>query len=327
VGKYEVTFAQWDACRADGGCAGHQPDDRGWGRDRRPVIGVSWRDATAYVAWLAAKTGKPYRLLSEAEWEYAARAGTTTAQYWGRHRDGACMFANVYDRAAAPPGTSSGDAYRCDDGHARTAPVGTFFVNRFGLHDMLGNVWEWVADCWSADHTGAARDGAARGGEDCGRRVLRGGSWHDKVSAVRSAVRHPGDADERDPAVGFRVVRALDDEFGGLVPRRDDSAGTVIVHRGVRLRAAAPSFRRVVAPSVLRAAPPSFLRTAPPSFRHVVAPSFLRPVPPAFRRDVVVRDPPRARSRSARRKDYRRRRPGLGFHRNMRRRWRRLYRR
>jgi formylglycine-generating enzyme required for sulfatase activity len=131
VGKFEVTFAEWDACVAQGGCS-HRPDDRGWGRGRQPVMNVSWDDAQRYVAWLSRKTGKSYRLLREAEWEYAAQAGS------GRE-------------AAAAPGANqancSGYGSRWDG--RQTAPVGSFAANAFGLHDMLGNVWEWTADCWN----------------------------------------------------------------------------------------------------------------------------------------------------------------------------------
>jgi formylglycine-generating enzyme required for sulfatase activity len=241
VGKYEVTFAEWDACRADGGCNGHLPDDRGWGRGRRPVIGVSWADAAAYAKWLRRKTGKSYRLPSEAEWEYAARAGTSTPQFWGRHRDGACMFANVHDLAGKRLSSFPEGPYRCDDGHARTAPVGRFSVNRFGLHDMMGNVWEWVLDCWRPD-----RAGDAPTDDRCRRRVLRGGSWRSAPDTIRSAARHSGAIDSRDEAVGFRVIRALEDEFGGLRPGHDDRPGTVIVRDHRRPRFIAPPARNVV---------------------------------------------------------------------------------
>ena len=179
VGVYEVTFAEWDACVSDGGCGGYHPDDQGWGRGRRPVINVSWDDAKAYASWLSRETGESYRLLSEAEWEYAARAGTATARYWGESASGQRGYANGADRTAKRH-QSGWTVVDCDDGHYRTAPVGSFRPNRFGLHDVLGNVWEWVEDCWHDSYAGAPRDGHAWLGDDggdCSRRVLRGGSW------------------------------------------------------------------------------------------------------------------------------------------------------
>ena len=176
VGKHEVTFAEWDACVVAGGCGGgHRPYDRGWGRGRRPVINVSWDDAKAYVLWLNRKTGKQYRLPSEAEWEYAARAGTTTRYSWGddigRNRANCANCGSRWD-------------------NEQTAPTGSFRANVFGLHDVHGNVWEWVEDCWSGDYPGAPSDGRAWTGGDCGNRVLRGGSWdfNDRGSSdLRSA--------------------------------------------------------------------------------------------------------------------------------------------
>ena len=188
VGKFEVTFAEWDACVAQGGCS-HQPDDRG--RGRQPV-NVSWYDAQDYVAWLSRKTGKAYRLLSEAEWEYAAQAGT------GRE-------------AKVTPGAGEANCDGCGsrwDGK-QTAPVGSFAANAFGLHDMLGNVWEWTADCWNATHAGAPADGSARQDGDCSRRVLRGGSWFDNPVDSRSAGRFRNSSDYRSAVEGFRVARTL----------------------------------------------------------------------------------------------------------------------
>ena len=195
VGKYEVTFREWDACVTAGGC-NHRPGDEGWGRGRRPTINVSWHDSQEYVRWLSRRTGKPYRLLSEAEWEYAARAGTMTRYYWdddiGRNR------ANC-----------DGCGSRWDDD--RTAPVGSFAPNDFGLHDMLGNVWEWVEDCWRPNYSGAPSDGSAWvSGEGCGQRILRGGSWYDTRKYVRVAFRSlpMSVSDGREGNVyGFRVAR------------------------------------------------------------------------------------------------------------------------
>ena len=187
VGKYEVTFAQWDACVADGGCGGHRPDNAGWGRGRRPVIDVSWDDAKAYVRWLSGKSGQAYRLLSEAEWEYAARAGTTTAYNTGS--------------------SISKDRARYRSG--RTARVGSYAPNAFGLHDVHGNVWEGVEDCWNSRYSGAPVDGSAWLRGDCGLPVVRGGSWGDYPGSIRSAYRGRNATDYRSGSFGFRVARTL----------------------------------------------------------------------------------------------------------------------
>ena len=194
VGKYEVTFDEWDACVADGGCSGYRPKELGgWGRGRRPVVRVSWNNAQAYVLWVSKKTGKPYRLLSEAEWEYAARAGSETAYSWG----------NEIGRNRA----------NCDGcgGRRQTAPVGSFAANAFGLHDVHGNVWEWVQDCWNETYAGAPADGSAWEQEDCNSRVWRGGGWtdHPLTNRLRSAQRSARRAGYRDNHLGFRVARSV----------------------------------------------------------------------------------------------------------------------
>ena len=194
VGKYEVTFAEWDACVADGGCRGRRPADRGWGRARRPVINVSWNDAKTYVRWLSNKTGQEYRLLSEAEWEYVARAGTTSRYSWG-------------DDIGRNRANCDGCGSRWDD--KQTAPAGSFAPNVFGLHDAHGNVYEWVEDCWNASYAGAPPDGSAWTGGDCGLRVLRGGSWDSEPRYLRSAYRNRDWAGVRDYFSGFRVARTL----------------------------------------------------------------------------------------------------------------------
>ena len=172
VGVREVTFAEWNACASSGGCGGYRPDDEGWGRGNRPVINVSWKDAQAYVDWLSRKTGAEYRLLSEAEWEYAARAGTTTRYHWG---DGV--------------GRNRANCDTCGDSWGVTAPVGSFAANGWGLHDVHGNVWEWVEDCWNGDYTGAPSDGSAWESGNCDARVLRGGSWSSGPRILRDAYR------------------------------------------------------------------------------------------------------------------------------------------
>ena len=194
MGRYEVTFAEWDACRRAGGCS-HAPGDEGWGRGSRPVIHVSWKDAKEYVDWLSEKTGRTYRLLSESEWEYAVRADTDTPYYWG-----------------AEAGSGRANCGGCEGrgGGAKTAPAGSFPPNGFGLFDMSGNVWEWVEDCGHRDYTGAPSDGSAwlKPG-DCRLRMLRGGAWDDAAARVRSAIRYWEFADTRRDVIGFRVARVL----------------------------------------------------------------------------------------------------------------------
>ena len=206
VGVYEVTFGEWDACVSDGRCGGYRPGDRGW---NRPVVYVSWDDAQAYVEWLSGKTGEAYRLLSEAEWEYMARAGTTTARYWGESELWQCRYANGRDRTAAK-WHSGWTAVDCDDGHYGTAPVGSYEANGFGLHDVLGNVQEWVEDCWNDRYHGAPSDGRAWTSGECSRRVLRGGSWWDGGPRyLRSADRYRDTPSGRYGDLGFRVARTL----------------------------------------------------------------------------------------------------------------------
>ena len=195
VGVYEVTFAQWDMCRRDGGCS-HAPKDSGWGRGSRPVMNVSWHDAKEYVRWLSRKTGKGYRLLSEAEWEYVARAGTKTRYWWG-------------DEVGHGQANCDGCGSQWDDD--RTAPVGSFAANAFGLYDVHGNVWEWVEDCWHGGYAGAPSDGSAwTAGGNCEYRVLRGGSWYNGTTFLRFAHRYRYTAGYQNYNLGFRVTRILD---------------------------------------------------------------------------------------------------------------------
>ena len=198
VGVYEVTFGEWDACVSGGGCGGYRPDDRGWGRDRRPVINVSWEDARAYVGWLSQETDQSYRLLSEAEWEYVARAGTTTPFHFGQ----------TIHPSQANYDESDGAYYDESDGE-RTVPVGSFQPNAFGLYDVHGNVWEWVQDCWNESYAGAPSDGRAWEAGDCSGRVLRGGSWYYIPRSLRSANRSWYTADYRFFNYGFRIARPL----------------------------------------------------------------------------------------------------------------------
>jgi formylglycine-generating enzyme required for sulfatase activity len=200
VSKFEITFDEWDACVADGGCGGYRPDDEGWGRGKRPVIYMSWEDGKAYANWLGHKTGQSYRLLSEAEWEYAARAGTTTPF---SHGDALSPNAANYDGSADGSGPS-------DSNRQTTMPVGSFPANGFGLHDMHGNVSEWVEDCWQDDYAPRTpTDGSAWIEGNCNGRVVRGGSWEDSQVELRSAARTGGAKEDRFYTDGLRIARGL----------------------------------------------------------------------------------------------------------------------
>ncbi|MEK7232051.1 MAG: formylglycine-generating enzyme family protein [Pseudomonadota bacterium] len=178
--------------------------------DSHPVACVSWDDASAYVQWLSQKTGRHYRLLSEAEWEYAARAGTTSARFWGDAGNMSCGYANGADLTAEAqvPGASNWAVANCSDRYAYTAPVGSYRANAFGLHDMLGNVWEWTQDCWNANYSGAPADGSAWAAGDCFLRVVRGGSWEDAPLGLRAAYRVGSPTVIRVYIRGFRVARS-----------------------------------------------------------------------------------------------------------------------
>ena len=196
LSKYEVTFAEWDACVAAGGCNGYRPDDPGFHRgtvhDRSPVVNVSWDDVQAYVIWLSEETGQTYRLPSEAEWEFAARAGTTTVFAWGNEEG---------------VGRANCEDDFCGEDWRNTAPVGSFPLNAFGLHDMHGNVREWVEDCWNDSYEGAPLDGSAWLSGECTRSVTRGGSWDLSPSYMRSAHRFGTSSGLRRDEIGFRVAR------------------------------------------------------------------------------------------------------------------------
>ena len=193
LSKHEVTFKHWDICVESGGC--RWVEDEGWGRDDRPVIHVTWEDAQGYADWLSEETGEPFRLPSEAEWEYAARAGTEAMYSWGNERGS---------------GLANCDGCRCAHCGNRTSPVGSFPQNAFGLHDMHGNVWEWVADCGNDSYRGAPSDGSAWLRGNCDRRVMRGGSWISVPNWVRSAARIMyAPENSRFSDDGFRVARTL----------------------------------------------------------------------------------------------------------------------
>ena len=200
VGKFEVTWSEWGACVADGGCNSSGPEgaggDNGWGKGNRPVIEVDWNDAKAYVRWLSRKTGEDYRLLSEAEWEYAARAGSTGKYSWGNN-----------DPSCSKGATNSANYSACSSD--RTESVGFSSANAFGLHDLHGNVWEWTEDCWNGSHSGAPSNGSAWLSGECDLRVLRGGSWDNDPVRLRSADRGRLSATFRLNNIGFRIARDL----------------------------------------------------------------------------------------------------------------------
>lgn len=194
VGRYDVTFEEWDACVADGACSGYHPKDYKWGRGRRPVVDVSWDDAQEYVAWLSRKTGKHYRLLSEAEFEYVARAGTTTTFWWGDD-----------------VGSGHANCSVCGSEWAgiKTAPVGSFKPNAFGVYDTAGNVTEWVEDRWNPTYVGAPTDGSAWETGDQRRRVLRSGSWYNDGGDQHASFRNADSPRVRNSKIGFRVAATL----------------------------------------------------------------------------------------------------------------------
>jgi formylglycine-generating enzyme required for sulfatase activity len=192
IGRREVTFAEWDQC-ADAGVCKNRPDDHGWGRGEQPVINVSWDDTKQFLAWLSQKTGKKYRLPTEAEWEYAARAGTKTPFWWGR--DVGVGRAECSNCLNPPP--------------QKMATAGSFRPNGFGLYDTSGNAAEWVEDCWNDNYRNAPKDASAWTSGDCRLRVLRGGNFTSPANAVRSAARFRYDVDVRYYANGFRVLREM----------------------------------------------------------------------------------------------------------------------
>lgn len=187
VGKVTVTFVEWDACVDDHGCEGYRTPSMG------PVDQVSWEDANAYLAWLSRKTGKPYRLLSEAEFEYAARAGNEAAFPWGDEL-----------------GKNNANCSDCGSAFDNRLPTmgGSFAANAFGLYDMAGNIYQWVQDCYHEDYNGAPTDGSAWTSGDCGARVIRGGAWYNAPQGLRSGGRVKF-ASARSIAVGFRAARTL----------------------------------------------------------------------------------------------------------------------
>lgn len=207
LGKFEVTFDEWDACVRDGKC--RAADDAGFGRGKRPVINVSWHEALGYTKWLSKKTGRKYRLPTEAEWEYSARAGAGPTRYFDLKPAQVCDYGNVYDQTAKAELDYEWEHLPCKDGFASSAPVGSFKPNAFGVYDMLGNVWEWGEDCAQGRWRGAPADASAWPGGDCSERAYRGGSWLNQAPYYL----HPSDrykfAGTRHSDLGFRVARDL----------------------------------------------------------------------------------------------------------------------
>ena len=192
VGKFAVTFDEWDACVADGGCNGYRPSDENWGRGRRPAVNVSWDDAQTYLSWLNRKTGRDFHLLSEAQREYVTRAGTTTPFWWGSSIS--TSQANYRSNSRFP---------------FRTAPVNSFQPNPWGLFQVHGNVYEWTQDCWNESYSGAPTDGSAWTDGNCTSRVVRGGAWSSDPKFLRSAFRNVYVRVNRNPRYGFRIARHL----------------------------------------------------------------------------------------------------------------------
>ena len=189
LSRHEVTFTQWDVCVEYGPC--EWSGDEGWGRGNRPVIYVSWHEAQDFVSWLSRVTGEPYRLPSEAEWEYAARAGTETAYYWGNR-------------------IGRGNANTQRFNVSGTTTVGAFSPNSFGLYDMVGNIREWVQDCWNATYNGAPSDGSAWEDGNCTSRVVRGGSWATAAERSRIAWRGRPPSNSENRFFGFRVAKTIE---------------------------------------------------------------------------------------------------------------------
>lgn len=242
IGRFEVTNAEWQACVKDGGCSAPQaPGDAQHGR--YPVAGVTWAQARSYTSWLAARTGKPYRLLSEAEWEYAARSGNEGRYYWGSFDPSPCSYANLMDASGKRASPESYWAESCNDGFATAAPVGSFPPNAWGLYDMLGNVWEWVGDCWHADYSNAPNDGSVWTADPCRKHVNRGGGWGNNANSLRLSSRDADPNDASSDGLGFRVARTLSSselqQMATTPDKRVASVGPTLLTKAQRKQAEA----------------------------------------------------------------------------------------
>ncbi len=207
IGKYEVTFDEWDQCVSDGKC--QALDDAEWGRGRRPAINLSWIDAVTYTRWLSSKTGERYRLPTNSEWEYAARAGLGMNRFWGIPPADVCEYGNVYDQTAHAEFGFEWEHLPCDDGRVVTAPAGSFRPNAFGLYDTIGNVFEWIEDCASPNWRGAPGNGSPWVAGDCSLRGYRGASWITNEPYYLIESNRFKFTGAREADLGFRVVREL----------------------------------------------------------------------------------------------------------------------
>ncbi len=236
VARYEVTLAEfarfaqetrlppttdclsWDRANVRWG---RFPGERSWRNpgfeqtDSHPVVCINWPEANAFAAWMRQRTGKPYRLLTDAEWEYVVRAGTTTRRWFGDGRERVCEYANVSDATKASELGQKADpaqVFGCRDGYVFTAPVGRFKPNPWGLHDLFGNAWEWTEDCFARSYEGAPADGSARqpaSGQVCAERVMRGGAWHADPFYIRAAKHDFAPPLLRSARMGMRLARTL----------------------------------------------------------------------------------------------------------------------
>jgi formylglycine-generating enzyme required for sulfatase activity len=204
MSKYEVTNRQYRRYRSghdSGAYKGKTLNDAD-----QPVVQVSWEEASAYATWLSGKSNKKLSLPTEAQWEYAARGGTTAARYWGDSPDSACGYANVHDQTSKRVNKFDWEMHNCDDGYAGTAPVGSFRPNAYGLYDMLGNVWEWCSDWYAKDYYASSPRNNPQGASSGSGRVIRGGSWGSLPRGVRSALRYGDEPGYRHSILGFRLV-------------------------------------------------------------------------------------------------------------------------
>jgi formylglycine-generating enzyme required for sulfatase activity len=252
AGRFEITRGQYrlfaeatgrssDGCFVWTGSEFEKDPAKDWRdpgypqEDSHPVVCVSWDDASDYARWLTVKTGNDYRLLTEAEWEYAARAGTTTTRFWGDDGNRSCDYANGADltTAAKVRGARNWPVANCNDRYAYTAPVGSYRANAFGLYDMLGNAWEWTHDCWNGNYDGAPMDGSEWASGDCSLRAVRGGSWEDAPVGLRAAYRVGSPTVIRVYLRGFRVARAMRCVSSPSSGQSDGAPHTAIIGRVV----------------------------------------------------------------------------------------------
>ena len=216
IGKYEVTNGQYRRFRPS-----HDSkaiNGQSLNGENQPVVHVSWEDSIAYSKWLSNKSGKTFRLPTEAEWEYAARGGTTTGRFWGENADDACSYANIHDLASKRVNKFPHEPHKCDDGYAATSPVGKFKANNFGLYDMLGNAWEWCNDWYGKNYYSSSPKLNPRGPDSTGYRVDRGGGWAAGTGGARSAFRGGNLPNFRDSGLGFRLVMQTVIQKNNVVP-------------------------------------------------------------------------------------------------------------